>query len=347
MAELVDAGTGCHGLLGDEVAVGRADALAHGDDHGILALEHFGDARDQGVLVERDLGQQHEVGVGQAGGTREPAGVAAHDLDEGHAFQVVDIGVASNLRHGGRDKASGAAVAGRVVDAHEVVVDGLGHADEANGGVDARAVRAQLGDGVHGVVAADVEDSVVAAVGEGGKGLPVELVGALGVEGRELEAAAAEPARRRATEQLEVARIRKGLVERDRASVEEPLDAEAHAHGLGAGLPRARDNASEARVDRGRRATGLSDQDALRCVYCHGAPLAAGCLLPKEYRRRREADGGEWNKCLSWGYRSNAATRCCRTPLSGGTRPPRRGRPRCAGAGCTWPRDRCARARRS
>ena len=299
VAELVDAGARGHGLLGDEVTVGRADALAHGHDHGVLALEHLGDVRDQGALVERELGQQHEVGGGQAGGAGEPAGIAAHDLDEGHALEVVDVGVARDLRHGGRDEAGSAAVAGRVVDAHEVVVDGLGHADEANGGVDASAVRAQLGDGVHGVVAADVEDGVEAAVGKGGECFLVELVGALGVEGRELEAAAAEPARRRAAEQLEGVSVRERLVERDRAAVEESLDAEAHAHGLGAGLARARDNAGEARVDRGRRATGLSDQDALLCVCCHGAPLAAGCLLPKEYRRRRAADGGEWRKCLS------------------------------------------------
>ena len=56
VTELVDAGARGHGLLGDEVAVGRADALAHGHDHGVLALEHLGDALYQGVLVERDLG---------------------------------------------------------------------------------------------------------------------------------------------------------------------------------------------------------------------------------------------------------------------------------------------------
>ena len=49
------------------------------------------------------------------------------------------------------------AVAGGVVGQAQVVVDGLGHADEPDAAADLGTVAAELGDGVHGVVAADVE----------------------------------------------------------------------------------------------------------------------------------------------------------------------------------------------
>ena len=51
----------------------------------------------------------------------------------------------------------------------QVVVDGLGHTDEPHAAAHLVAVAAELGDGVHGVVAADVEhraDVVLVKQGE-------------------------------------------------------------------------------------------------------------------------------------------------------------------------------------
>ena len=90
------------------VPSGGAHALAHAHHHGVLLFQELGDAVDEDLLVERDLGKQHDVGPGERkrAGRGEPAGVAAHDLDEGHALEVVDVRVVGDLVHGRGDEAA-------------------------------------------------------------------------------------------------------------------------------------------------------------------------------------------------------------------------------------------------
>ena len=92
---------------GDQVAqedtVLIFNALAGGNDDIVALFLQLGDAGQEGFLVKGALRQQDQVGAvavragGQAGGSGQPAGVAAHDLGHGHAAQVVDAGIADDL----------------------------------------------------------------------------------------------------------------------------------------------------------------------------------------------------------------------------------------------------------
>ena len=105
------------------------------------------------VDVERALG--HEDHVGAAGHARvggDPAGVAAHDLDDDHA--VVRLGGrVQAVDRVGRDLHRGLEAEG-VVGAREVVVDRLGHAD------DRHAVGGELRGDAERVLAADRDQRV-------------------------------------------------------------------------------------------------------------------------------------------------------------------------------------------
>ena len=160
MAEAVGGG----GLrLGDEAAVGVVDAL--GDGHHALTglVVDGGDISDELVQVKIHLGEVDEVGTaaspgGQGGGAGQPAGVTAHDLDDGHHAGVIDVGVVPDLHAGGGDILGGAGEAGAVVGAVEVVVDGLGDAHDAALIAHLLHILGDLVAGVHGVVAAIVEE---------------------------------------------------------------------------------------------------------------------------------------------------------------------------------------------
>ena len=149
--------------LGHEGAVGVVDALGHGH-HALAGLIidglHVG---EELVHVEVGLGQIHQVGAaagegGQGGGTGQPAGVAAHDLDNGDHAGVVYVGVLPDLGAGGGDILGGRGEAGAVVGAVQVVVDGLGHAHDAALIAHLLHILGDLVAGVHGVVAAVVEE---------------------------------------------------------------------------------------------------------------------------------------------------------------------------------------------
>src|SRR5699024_7474023 len=93
---------------------------------------HLGDE-----LVHVEVGLRHvdevgagAVGGGETGGGGEPAGVAAHDLNDADHAGVVDPGIVVDLHAAGGNTLSGGGVAGAVVRAEQVVVDGLGHAHD-------------------------------------------------------------------------------------------------------------------------------------------------------------------------------------------------------------------------
>jgi hypothetical protein len=98
----IDARRGARSLA-DERAIRRAHALAHGNDHGVLLGDKFREPLEKVLLVEWNLGKEHQVWrmaarlAGKRGGGGKPAGIAAHDLDEGDALEVVDVGVAGKL----------------------------------------------------------------------------------------------------------------------------------------------------------------------------------------------------------------------------------------------------------
>ena len=141
----------------DHRALGRRGTLGDHDDRRVVALEPRLDVLADLLDVERDLGDQDDVGAaGHAGVQRDPAGVAAHDLDDEGA--VVRLGgrvQPVDRLHGDVDRG---VEAERVVGGVEVVVDGLGYAD------DVHAVLVQLGGDAEGVLAADRDERVDAEV---------------------------------------------------------------------------------------------------------------------------------------------------------------------------------------
>lgn len=86
--------------------------------------------------------------------------MAAHALDDRDHALVVNAAVTGNFHNGGRDILGGRGKARAVVRANEVVVDGLRHADDAALIADLGHITADLGAGVHGVVAADVNKAL-------------------------------------------------------------------------------------------------------------------------------------------------------------------------------------------
>ena len=119
-------------VLAPDVPVLRGRPLGHDDDRergavGLAALEPLADL----VEVERPLGHEDHVGAaGEAGVAGDPAGVAAHHLDDDHA--VVRLrGRVQAVDRVGRDLHRGLE-AEREVGAGEVVVDRLRDADDAH-----------------------------------------------------------------------------------------------------------------------------------------------------------------------------------------------------------------------
>ena len=122
---------GSRGLgLGNKRAVGTMDALGH-SHHALAGLViHPVHIVQEVGQIKIGLGQIDQIGAiprpgGQGGGTGQPAGVPAHDLDDGHHAGIIHVGVPVDLHTGGSDKLGGGTKAGAVVGAVEIVVNGL------------------------------------------------------------------------------------------------------------------------------------------------------------------------------------------------------------------------------
>jgi len=154
-------------VSGEVVAVGIDEALGDDDGAELLALEDALHVLEDLGLVERDLGEEDDVrgvvrvvaALGEGGAGGDPAGAAAHDLDDGDEVALTHgLAVAGDFAHGRGEVLDHAAVAGAVVGDGEVIVDRLRHADHAEL---VALLLGELGDlvgGVLGVVAPDVEE---------------------------------------------------------------------------------------------------------------------------------------------------------------------------------------------
>src|SRR5690606_26467909 len=109
---------------GDVVAIGVDEAFADDDHAGLLAFEDALHVGDELLLGEGDLGEEDDVrgvvGVvatfGEGGTGGDPAGVAAHDLDDLHEVVLTHgLVVAGDLADRGGDVLNDGAVAGAVV----------------------------------------------------------------------------------------------------------------------------------------------------------------------------------------------------------------------------------------
>ena len=243
-------------------------ALAGCDDNvGLYPLQLVHPGKEL-ILIEGHFRQQDQVGAFavltacQTGRTGQPACVAAHDLGHRHAADVIHRGVADDFLQDGGNVLCGRAVAGGVVGKTQVVVDGLGHTDEPHTAAHLLPVAGQLRDGIHRVVAADVEhgaDVVLVKQSE-----QLDERGSIGVRVGQLEAAAAQIAGRSTLEQLDAHAVVQQNVELQQLLLEQTFDAVLHAVHLvctqtAGGFVYAR----KAGVDHGGRAAALTNDDIL------------------------------------------------------------------------------------
>ena len=155
------------GVGGHVIAVLIDETLGDDDLAELLALEDALYVFDALGLIEGDLGKVDEVGrilrvilaLGESSSGGDPTGTATHDLDDGDEIALTHgLVIGGDFADAGGDVFDGAGVAGAVVGAGQVVIDGLGHADHAE--LVALGL-GELGDfvgGVLGVVATDVEE---------------------------------------------------------------------------------------------------------------------------------------------------------------------------------------------
>ena len=255
-------------------AVRQADALGDGDEHGVLVLEQAAHLRQERLDVKGHFGQIDEIdalavlALGQRGRAGEPARVAAHDLDDRDQLLLVGeaVAVADDLLDGGGDVLRRAAVARCVVGQGEVVVDRLGHAEEALRLAGEQRVVGELLDGVHRVVAADVDEALDVELVENVEDLDVDVL--ILVDGGQLVAAGAQEGGRGALEDLDVQLVLDIVGQIDVLLIEQALDAVAHAVDLVEAAIHGRlEHARQAGVDDSRRAAGLSYDDVAFHVW--------------------------------------------------------------------------------
>ena len=144
----------------------------------------------------------------------------------------------------------------------QVVVDGLGHTDEPHTAAHTLPVAGQLCDGIHRVVATDVEhraDVVLVKQGE-----QLDKRGSIGIRVGQLEAAAAQIAGRSALEQFDAHAVIQQDVEFQQLFLEQTLDAVLHAvHLVCTQTAGSFVYARKAGVDHGGRAAALTNDDIL------------------------------------------------------------------------------------
>ena len=149
--------------LGHEVAVGIVDALGHSHDAAALLGVDALHIVDEVLHVEVDLRQIDQVGAcavqsGQRRSGGQPTGVTAHDLHDHDHAGIIHVSVLIDLHHGGGDILGGRSVAGAVISAKQIVVNGLGNAHHTAVIAHGLHVVVDLVAGIHGVVAAVIEE---------------------------------------------------------------------------------------------------------------------------------------------------------------------------------------------
>ena len=269
MAEAVGRG----GLrLGDEAAVGIVHALGDGDDAVLLFLVALGNVGDELVHVEVDLGQVDEVAaglclVGERGSGGQPARVTAHALDDGDHAGVIDVRVAGDFHDGRGDILGGGSVAGAVVGAEQVIVDGLGDAHDAALVADLLHILGDLVAGVHGVVSAVVAEIADIVLLEDLKNALV--IGVVLVRVLDLVAAGAERGGRGVGKTVKLGTV--FLVHAQQLVVQNALDAVVRAVDLcdAVCVKRGADAAVGAGVDDRGRSAGLADDQSTLQSFRH------------------------------------------------------------------------------
>ena len=167
MSENVD----CAALAGrtDIVAVFVPQPFADCNDNGMFLFLQHADAVKKSIFVKRNFRYCDNIRLAaahkprQPGSQCQPAGIPAHDLDDCHRRKRIDCGIPDQLLHGNRQIACGTAIAGRMITAGQVVVNCFREAEYGRNllfrmlAAHLFKISGQLADGIHAVVAADIQ----------------------------------------------------------------------------------------------------------------------------------------------------------------------------------------------
>ena len=151
------------GIFADKGSPGVGDSFGDADHHVGAFLEGLFQVMIEGFQLEGRFREIDEEGIiafkfpCQAGGGRQPSGVASHDLHNGYRLLLINGGVQNNFPDGGGHIAGGASKAGSMVRKHQVVVDGFGDPDKADGTFGILRIAGQLIHRIHGIVSADIK----------------------------------------------------------------------------------------------------------------------------------------------------------------------------------------------
>ena len=249
-------------VFGDQLAALVVNAFGNGNKDFSVIFIDLTDVIDELVDVKVGLGKIDEIGtesgIGRRrGARRKPTCVTAHDLNDADHRLVVDARVKIQLHARADDIARRGREAGAVIGAIEVVVDRLRNAHDTALITNLLHILADLVAGVHGIVAADIEEIPDIVFLEYLKDL--DVIGIVFLIILELVTAGAERGRRRVQKQRKLiscffAHIVKDFVDDAADAVRRAVDF------IDMRVVQSRtDDAVDACVDHGSRSAGLSD----------------------------------------------------------------------------------------
>ena len=224
------------------------------------AFTHFARADEQDLTSAHQQFANYQefltlLGRCQRGAAGQPPGVAAHDLHDRDRAGVIYTAVLGHFHAGGRYVLGGARKAGAVIGAEEVVVDRLGHAHHAAVPIVRLHIAADLVAGIHGVVAAVIEEVAHVVFPEDLQNTTVIRI--VRVRVCHFVAAGAQLRRRRVQQQAELVRIL--LSDIIQAVIQNAADAMGRTVnvGNGIGFQRSLEHSVGAGIDDCSRPAGL------------------------------------------------------------------------------------------
>ena len=116
-------------------------ALADRHDHIAAVLLHPAHILHKAGNRERHLRQIHQVRrllpiePGQRRSRCQPAGIPPHDLHDRNRVQIIHRAIADDLQHTGGHKLGRRTIAGGMVGAHQVIINGFWHTDHPHGAI--------------------------------------------------------------------------------------------------------------------------------------------------------------------------------------------------------------------
>ena len=147
----------------DVLAVCKSDTLGYRYENSGMLLESRLNVVNEALLVKYTLGKVYKVGTlavfcGKSGGSGKPACISAHDLDDSNRVHSINVDVAYDLADGGSDELGCTAESGSMVGSHKVVVNSLGNTYYAKLVVVGCRISRKLENGIHRIIAADIEE---------------------------------------------------------------------------------------------------------------------------------------------------------------------------------------------